>query len=316
MQGTILLMAGLVAVILGANWLVDGAVAVARRLKVSDLAVGLTLVAFGTSLPELTVNVVAAIQNQPDVAIGNVVGSNICNILLILGISAMIYPLKVGYGTVWKEIPLCFLAAVVLLVSCGDSWLDGTEAILSRSEGIVLLGFFVVFLYYTAGLQAEEPEVPLGGRRMRPSFQIGLLIIGGLAFLIAGGKATVEGAVSMASAMGISEGFISLTIVAVGTSIPELATSAVAAYKKNADISMGNVVGSNIFNTFFILGVSALLRPLPISNEMMFSLIASVAAAAILFICMFTGSRHKLDRWEALLMLLLYGMFLVLQYKQ
>jgi cation:H+ antiporter len=318
MQAALLLIFGLVAVVSGANWLVDGATAIARRLKVSDLAIGLTVVAFGTSLPELTVNVVAAIENQPAVAIGNVAGSNVCNILLILGAAALLYPLRVGAGTVWKEIPLCFLASVVLLAVCGDRWLDGAPAaILSRAEGVVLLAFFSVFLYYTFGLTPEAAQdAPVEPALSLSVLKILLLITGGLAFLIAGGKAVVEGAIRLASVIGISEGFVAASLVAVGTSLPELATSAVAAFKKNPDIAIGNVVGSNIFNIFFILGISSLVRPLEMPPPLMLSLVTGVLAAGFLFLFMFTGKRHKLDRWEGAAMVIFYFAYLFLQYRQ
>jgi cation:H+ antiporter len=319
MQAALLLTIGLVAVIFGANWLVDGSVAIARRLKVSDLAIGLTVVAFGTSLPELTVNIVAAIQNQPAVAVGNVAGSNICNILLILGFAAVVNPLTVGYGTVWKEIPLCFLASVILLASCSDPWLDGgVSGVLSRAEGIMLLGFFAVFLYYTCGLSPDSSCEDCSGTEdsTQSMFKMVLLIVGGLIFLIGGGKAVVEGAVNLAAAMGISEGFVAATIVAIGTSLPELATSIVAGVKRKSDIAIGNVVGSNLFNIFFVLGISSVVRPLSIAPELIISLIVGVVSAALLFVCMFTGVKHKLARWEGFGLLVLYFVYLILQYRQ
>ncbi len=315
MAAALLLIAGLAGVIVGAVWLVDGACAIARRLRVSELAIGLTVVAFGTSLPELTVNVFAAFENQPALAIGNITGSNIANILLILGISALINPLQVERGTVWKEIPLCFLASLVLAAFCMDSFLDGVKiSVLSRSEGISLLGFFVIFLYYTVGISHELPGLSehSHGMSISPVKTI-LMIAAGLALLIAGGKAVVEGAVRLATAAGLSEAFIAATVVAVGTSLPELATSVVAAWKKKADIAVGNVVGSNIFNVFFILGISSIIRPLAVSAELVVSLLTGIVAAGILFLCMFTGKRHKLDRWEGAILLGLYGIFLLLQ---
>lgn len=317
MQAALLLTAGLIGVTVGANWLVDGAIAIARRLRVSDLAIGLTIVAFGTSLPELTVNVAAAIENEPAVALGNVAGSNICNILLILGLSSVFYPLKVGSGTAWKEIPLCLLASVVLLVYCADPWLDGADlAMLSRAEGIVLLAFFIVFLYYTFGLPREDNAEPLTSDKKELSLaKIIVMIAGGLALLIGGGKAAVDGAVDVAAALGISEGFVAASIVAVGTSLPELATSVAAALKKKPDIAIGNVVGSNIFNIFLILGISSVLRPLSVDRELMTALIAGVASAGLLFVFMFTGKRHKLDRWEGAVMVILYFGYLVIQYR-
>lgn len=313
-MAAVLLCIGLAGVIVGAIWLVDGACAIARRLHVSELAIGLTVVAFGTSLPELTVNLFAAFENQPDIAIGNITGSNLANILLILGISAWLKPLRVERGTVWKEIPLCFLASVLLAVFCMDPLIDGVpQAVLSRAEGIALLGYFIIFLYYTVGIAHELP-----GLSERPPLTVSpmksiLMIIAGLVFLIAGGKAVVQGAVRLAVGMGLSEALIATTVVAVGTSLPELATSLVAAWKNKADIAVGNVVGSNIFNVFFILGISSVIRPLEVSPKLQISLLAGILAAGILFICMFTGKRHKLDRWEGAILVGLYVVYLVLQ---
>lgn len=316
MTGLLLLLMGLVAVVLGANWLVDGASALARRLKVSDLAIGLTVVAFGTSLPELVVNVFAAIQNSPAVALGNITGSNIANILLILGLSALLCPLQVGKGTTWKEIPLALLAAVLLWLFCSDTVVDGAFAsILSRSESLAFLGFFLVFLYYTFGIAHDLPTDGAPLPSSSPTFstaKIIILVFAGLALLIIGGKAVVEGAVRLAAAAGLSESFIAATLVAVGTSLPELATSITAAWKKKPDIAVGNVVGSNIFNIFFILGISGLIRPLAITPELIPTLWIGILAAAILFVCMFTGSRHKIDRWEGAAMLALYVLFILI----
>ncbi len=315
MVAALLLTAGLVSVILGAVWLVDGAGAAARRLHVSELAIGLTVVAFGTSLPELTVNIFAAVQGQPDVAIGNITGSNLANILLILGISTLIYPLHVEKGTVWKEIPLCFLASLIVTAFCMDTFLDhAPRAVLTRSEGIALLGFFVIFLYYTAGISNDLP----GLSEHVPSAPVTwvktiLMVAAGLLLLIGGGKAVVEGAVRLAAAAELSESFVAVTIVAIGTSLPELATSIAAAWKKKAEIAIGNVVGSNIFNIFFILGISSAIRPLAVNKVLYLSLATGIIAAGLLFICMFTGKRHKLDRWEGGILLGLYVIYLGLQ---
>jgi cation:H+ antiporter len=313
MFAALLLILGLVAVILGANWLIEGATALAHRFKVSDLAIGLTVVAFGTSLPELVVSAFAAAQNTPAIALGNVTGSNIANILLILGLSALFCPLQVGRGTTWKEIPLAFLAAVLLWIFCSDRVLDGAgPIIISRTESLAFLGFFVIFLYYTFGIARELPvTVDPAAPKAVTGKTMFRWIIGGLSLLIFGGKAVVEGAVRLAVAIGLSESFIAATLVAVGTSLPELATSLVAAWKKKPDIAVGNVVGSNIFNIFFILGISGLIRPLAVPAELFSSLWMGVLAAAILFVCMFTGTRQKIDRWEGAAMLALYILFLI-----
>ncbi|MCI0498418.1 MAG: calcium/sodium antiporter [Planctomycetales bacterium] len=314
MVASVLFVLGLAGVILGANWLVDGASAIAKRLRVPDLVIGLTVVAFGTSLPELVVNMFAALENRPDVAIGNVAGSNIANILLILGLSSMLSPLQVGKETVWKEIPMCLAASVILAVFCAGFRSGGTETVLNRVEGLLLLGFFAAFLYYTYTISHELPGLSEHPCAAAVSMvRAVLMAAAGLVFLIAGGKAVVDGAVRLAVAAGLSEAFVAVTVVAVGTSIPELATSVAAALKKNPDIAVGNVVGSNIFNIFMILGFSAALRPLRVAPELRIGLWAGIAAAAILFFCMFVGKRHRLDRWQGAVLLILYAVYLVLQ---
>ena len=308
----LILFAGVAAVILGAHWLVEGASALAKRLKISDLAIGLTVVAFGTSLPEMVVNVFAAIENHPAVALGNITGSNIANILLILGLSSLICPIPVCKSTTWKEIPLAFLAAILLWAFCADTVLDGAAiSILSRTEALAFLGFFAIFLFYTAGMAGNIPAIT--EPQIRQDFsvvKIVLLIVTGLALLVGGGKAIVGGAVQLALAAGLSEGFIAATLVAIGTSLPELATSLVAAAKKKPDIAIGNIVGSNIFNVFLVLGVSGLIRPLAITPELIPGLWIGTLAAGFLFVCMFTGKRHKIDRWEGAAMLVFYVVFL------
>lgn len=311
MLGLILLTAGLAAVIVGAHWLVEGAASLARRFNVSELAIGLTVVAFGTSLPELAVNVFAAIANTPTVAIGNVAGSNIANILLILGISALLCPLAVGVSTVWREIPLALLAAILLGVFASDRLLDGAaQNVLSRAESIAFLAFFAIFLVYTHSISklGIEPEVvpTLRGGLIKLWLFIGL----GLLLLIVGGKATVDGAVRLAQAVGLNEGFIAATLVAVGTSLPELATSAVAAYKKKPDIAVGNIVGSNIFNIFFILGITGLIRPVAVSRPMVWLIWEGVLAVLALGVLTLVGKRYWLQRRDGIILLALYGLFL------
>ena len=307
------LILGFVFLIKGADLLVKGASSIARRFKVSDLFVGLTIVAFGTSTPELFVNLIASIKGTPDIAIGNILGSNIANILLILGISALIYPLAVSKGTVWKEIPLSLLAVVLLGVIANDQAIDKTGfSILSRIDGIVLLSFFIIFLYYSfsiagriEGMDDHVPEKQYG-----IFFSI-LLIIFGLGGLTLGAKVIVDGAVKLAVTMGMSQSLVGLTIVAVGTSLPELDTSAVAAYKKNVEIAVGNVVGSNIFNVFFVLGISSVIRPLPFNASNNVDIGVAVLAASFLFIFMFTGGKRLLDRWEGAVFLMVYVAYLM-----
>ena len=304
----LMLPAGFALLLKGAGLLVDGAAAVARRFHVSDMIVGLTVVAFGTSAPELAVNLLAAAKNTTDIAIGNVVGSNIANILLILGIAGLIRPLRVTSETVWREIPMCLLAAFVLCLLANDRAIDGgTVNVLSRTDGWVLLCFFIVFIYYTLAGALDIDDIdayaPQPATRLRRDlFFIGL----GLAGLVGGGWMIVHGAVAIARQLDINEAIIGLTVVAVGTSLPELATSAVAARKGNADIAVGNVVGSNIFNILFILGISAVVRPLPFRAQGNFDIGTTLAATLLLFFFMFTGRRHVLDRWEGILFVALY----------
>ncbi len=225
---------GFIILIKGADFLVDGASAIARRFNVSDLVIGLTVVAFGTSTPELFVNVVASAKGNTEIAIGNVLGSNISNILLILGVSAVIYPLSVSKGTVWKEIPFSLLAVIVLGLMANDQVIDGTgSSLLTRIDGLVLLGFFAIFLYYSfsiaKAIEGLDEHVSAKAQSVTKSL---LLVVAGLIGLTLGGKWIVDGAITFAQSFGMSESLVGLTIVAVGTSLPEMATSAMAAYKK------------------------------------------------------------------------------------
>ncbi len=307
----ILFIIGFIFLIKGADFLVDGAASIARRLNISDLVIGLTVVSFGTSTPELFVNIIASVKGNTDIAIGNVVGSNIANVFLILGVSSIIYPLAVTKGTVWKEIPLSLLAAIVLFVTANDQLLDGSQVSdLTRIDGLVFLSFFIIFIYYTASIakriEGMEEHVPAKQYGWLQSF---LYIILGLIGLTLGGRWIVDGAVTFATQFGMSESLIGLTIVAVGTSLPELATSAVAAYKRNAEIAVGNVVGSNIFNIFFVLGISAIIKPLPFQMKNNLDIGVVILSSLLLFLFMFTGKKQSLDRWEGLIFLVCYGVF-------
>lgn len=305
----LILAIGFVLLIKGAGWLVDGASALARSLGISHLVIGLTVVAFGTSFPELFVNISASAHNNPAIAIGNILGSNIANILLILGICAMIYPLKVASSTTWKEIPFTLLAAVLVLLLVQDERWRGGSPVLGRTDGMILLVFFGFFLYYIFHLaKADRREEP--GQRCDLPPTIGRILLG-LAGLVAGGELVVRGAVQLAARFGLSESLVGLTIVAVGTSLPELATSAVAAYKKHSDIAVGNIVGSNIFNIFFILGISAVIRPLPFHAENQVDTLVTIAASLVLFLCLFVGIKRVLGRWEGVLFLVLYAAYIV-----
>ena len=309
----ILLPIGFVFLVKGANLLVDGASSVAKRFGVSALVIGLTIVAFGTSTPELVVNIFASINGNTDIAIGNILGSNIANILLILGISAVIFPLAVKRGTVWKEIPFGLLAVVVTALMVNDAFIDGGAfSGLTRIDGLVLIAFFIIFLYYTFGISKTGIDNPPEEQVHHYSLlRACLMITFGLVGLTLGGKWIVDAAVALATTLGVSEALVGLTIVAVGTSLPELATSAIAAYRKNVDIAVGNIIGSNIFNIFFILGISATINPLPFSSLLMRDVFVTIGATLLLFIFMFVNKRHTLERWQGICFIILYVVYIV-----
>jgi len=307
------LFAGFIFLIGGAHVLVEGAVSTARRLKVSNLMIGLTVVAFGTSTPELFVSLFASLRGNPAIAITNILGSNIVNTLLILGLSAIILPLAVGRGTVWKEIPLSLLAALLIGILANEGLIDGAGAsVLRRTDGLVLLCFFIVFLYYTAGIARKsthhEKEGP--AEKSKSLWKSILWMAGGLLALTFGSQWVVVGASGVARVLGASESLIGLTVVAVGTSLPELATSLVAAVKNNPEIAVGNVVGSNIFNIFFILGLSSFIRPLPLQPGNNTEILVLIFSSILLFFTMFTGKKNRLDRWEGIFFVLFYAAFL------
>lgn len=318
LQG-ILFLVGFPALIKGADLLVDGASSIAKRLKVSDIVIGLTIVSFGTSAPELIVNVLASFSGATDLAISNVLGSNIANILLILGTAAVIAPLVVKSNTVWKEIPLGLLSVLLLFALGNDVLMDpsGQNAIgnvISRADGFVFLAFFVVFMYYTFGLvSATKDHVKEDDELEKMSWgKSGLYILLGGLGLALGGKWIVDGAVAIADFYQLPEALVGVTIVAIGTSLPELATSVVAAMKNNADIAIGNVAGSNIFNVFWILGVSSLINPLPYNPaESDMSAVVAILAAALLFVFLLIGKKHVLTRWQGVFFLVLYFGYLI-----
>lgn len=303
----ILFIIGFILLIKGADLLVDGASSIAKKLNISAIVIGLTIVAFGTSMPELIVNLFASMSGNTDIAIGNILGSNIANILLILGISAIIYPLVTKKNTVWKEIPLNLIASIILGVMANDMLIDGSGfSGLTRIDGIILITFFIIFLYYTFGIAKISGETSETDIKQFSNLKSALYIICGLVSLALGGKWIVDGAIKIAELFNISQSLIGLTIVAVGTSLPELATSAIAAYKKQTDIAIGNVVGSNIFNIFWILGISSIIRPLPFNTNSVADILMTVFASLILFVIMFIGKKHTVERWQGALFIMIY----------
>jgi cation:H+ antiporter len=300
-----LLLAGLCLVIAGAEWLVRGASSLARKFKIPDLTIGLTIVAFGTSAPELVVNLFASATDHQDIFFGNILGSNNFNLFIILGLAGVILPLKVQVSTVWKEIPMS-LAALVIFYLMVHIPSPGGERMLGRIDGLILLGLFVLFQYYIyrqiKDYKPEDTEHKTSG----PLFRMIIFVILGLAGLVIGGKLVLDNAVELAKAMGVSEKVIGLTIIAAGTSLPELATSVVAAIRKNADIAIGNIVGSNIFNLLLIGGTVSVVSPVKYSSIFDVDFYILAAGTIVLFINLLTWRKHRLDRWEAALLLLFY----------
>jgi len=304
----IFIIAGLAILILGAESLVKGSSSLAKMMGIPPIVIGLTIVAFGTSAPELIVNLYSAYRGSSDIAIGNIVGSNIANILLILGICATIRQLRVKSGTVYKEIPFALLAMVLVFTMGNDLFFDGSSFnALTRTDGFSLIAIFAIFLFYTYSLTKTE-----GNAEEVKTFSNGisiLLTITGLICLFVGGKILVDNAVILAQLAGLSEALIGLTIVAVGTSLPELATSVVATIHKHDDIAIGNIVGSNIFNVFWILGVTGTILQLPFNPLTNIDVGFGVVTTLILFLAMFVGNRHKLDRWQGVSFILMYAAY-------
>ncbi len=299
----LLLATGLAILIKGADLLISGASGLARRAGISDMVIGLTVVALGTSLPELTINLLASAKGASGITMGNVVGSNITNILLILGISAIMRPLSISRDFVRKEIPLNFLATAILLVMAMDPLLDGSRGpILSRSEGAVLVITFAGYIYFLAAFleknHGQEPTMP-------PGKSI-LFIAVGIPALVLGSRMTVNSGIHLAELMGISQALVGLFFIAVGTSLPELITSAVAARKGKPDIALGNVAGSNLFNISLVLGSSALIRPIPVPPLIYRDLIFLIIATFALILAYRTGPGRSISRAEGILLVSMY----------
>ncbi len=310
MTDYLILAAGFVLLILGADILVKGASSIAKRLKVSDLIIGLTVVSIGTSAPELSVNILASIDGSGGMALGNVIGSNIFNFLAILGITALIRPINLKSSLLKVEIPFAILASFAMIFVAADFILDGTTGVISRGDGMILILFFSIFLYYVF-LSAKKGEISesdaTGESSKSYSVPLSLVMIGGgVAALIYGGDLIVGSATQLAQRWGFSDNLIGLTIVAAGTSLPELATSAVAAFRGNSDIAVGNVVGSNIFNIFMVLGFSSVILPIPVSGESITDAVVAAAATGLVLFFGFRGKGQRIDKFEGGILLTLY----------
>ena len=308
----ILFIIGFVLLIKGADLLVDGAASIAKKLHISSIVIGLTIVALGTSAPEMIINVLSSLQGNSEIAIGNVLGSNIANILLILGISAVIYPITVQKNTFLKEIPFSLLAAIVMGFMANDALIDGAGfSGITRIDGFILISFFIIFLYYTFGITKSNEDIVEDAINVFSYSKSVLYIILGLTGLVIGGKWIVDGAVQIAEFLNISQSLIGLTIVSIGTSLPELATSAIAAFKKQSDIAIGNVVGSNIFNIFWVLGISAIIRPLPFDISSNGDIAMTIFASVLLFLVMVIGKKRVIERWQGVFMIASYIGYIV-----
>ena len=331
----LLVVAGFALLLFGADWLVNGASGLAKRFGVRDLVIGLTVVAFGTSMPEFVVNMVAVSQHNSEIAITNILGSNIVNVFFILGCSALIYPIASTRQSRRFDIPWSMFAAlVVLLFATYNSpawihienifnmhidgvrwsdlgefhWGDGNHAFISGVGGFVLLVFFGIFLCHSIR-NAKNGTTEENYNSMK-LYKALLLIATGLLSLVVGGEMIVKSATAIARQAGVSDALIGLTIVAVGTSLPELATSCVAAYKKNSDIALGNVIGSNIFNIFFILGMSAVIYPLPGYPGLELDALMAALASAMVMLFVYTNRNHAIKRWHGAILLLTYAAYL------
>lgn len=313
----LLLIAGFGILIKGADFLVNGASSLAKKLNISNITIGLTVVSMGTSAPELVVNVISSINGNTDATFGNVIGSNNFNMLFILGVAGVICPLVVQRTTVKYEIPLSLLAPVILYFLVNDHlWGENVDQ-LTQTDSLILLGFFGLFAFYIFRTMNQSTSLEPGEeiKVYSTMLSVGYFLLG-LTMLVLGGKLAVDNAITIATTFGLSEKLIGLTILATGTSLPELATSAVAAYKKNPDIAIGNVVGSNIFNIFFVLSMSGLIASPIYNTELNFDLVLSGIVTILLILFMFTLHKNKLDRWEALVLLLgyiVYISYLVIQ---
>ena len=300
----LLIIIGFAALIYGANWMVDGASSLAKKHNVSDLAIGLTIVAFGTSAPELVVNSMASFNGFSDIVLGNIIGSNNFNLFIILGIAGLVFPIKVQSSTAWKEIPISLILSILFFFLATDLYVSSNSEI-SRFDGFILFALFIVFIFYVfKQMKTDHGEVVV--YKLKSNLQIWKLISFGLIGLIIGGKLVVDNSISVATDLGVSQKIIGLTIVAAGTSLPELVTSIVAALKRNSDIAIGNVIGSNIFNILLILSISAFIKPIKYNNVFNLDIFILIGGTLFLILAMFTGERKKLDRWEAASLVLFY----------
>lgn len=308
----LLLIVGLGLILAGANFLTDGSAAVAQRLRVPEFIIGLTIVAVGTSTPELVVSVLSAIAGKSDVAIGNIVGSNIFNVFVILGICALIRPLPLTRSTIRRDIPIGMVVSLLLFVLASDALLHlGPTDRLGRGDGILMLILYVALMWYTIRAARRTEEAPAEGTKAQMApWLAAVMIVGGLAGLVFGGEFFLDSATALARQLGVSESVIAITLVAGGTSLPELASSVVSLVKGKADMALGNVIGSNIANILLILGLSATINPLTMGGITTTDLAVVILTSLLLFLTAFTFRRRAVDRWEGVIFLVIYALYI------
>ena len=307
----LLLLAGLGLILGGANFLTDGAAAVAQRLRMPEFVVGLTVIAVGTSTPELTVSVLSAIAHNSDMAVGNVVGSNLFNVFVILGICALIAPVALTSGNIRRDIPIGLGVSVLLFLLASDRLLHlGTTDRIGRAEGIGMLLLYAAILWYTVRTTPRPAHAETPGRKQQAPWLSVVFILGGLAALVGGGELFLKSAVSIARHLGVSESAIAITLVAGGTSLPELASSVVSLLKGKSEMALGNVIGSNIANILLILGLSATIHPLTLGGITRIDLLTVLLSSVLLFVTAFTFRRKAVDRWEGAIFLVIYALYI------
>ncbi len=307
----VILITGFILLIKGADLFISGASSLGLKLKVPQIVIGLTVVAFGTSLPELFINIAGSLAHNNDIVLGNIVGSNIFNILMILGAASLLYPITANRNTVWREIPFVILVSIILFILSNDQLFGEEKSVISRGDGIILLIFMGYFLYYIFKLTKKSNNDEEHELKEITNIKIIIFMIAGIAGLISGGNLVVDSAVKIARFFNLSDKIIALTIIAAGTGLPEFVTSIVAAFRKNSSIALGNIVGSNIFNILMVIGVSSIIYPVKYSAEMYtFDYSVLIISSLILFITMFVMKKSKISRIEGLVMILLYFIYI------
>lgn len=310
----VLFVIGIFLLIKGSDYLVEGSSLLAKKLRINSLLVGLTIVAFGTSTPELMVNIFSALQGSTDIALGNIIGSNIANILLVLGVVSLISPIKFEHSVIRKEIPFSLFAAVLLFLSANYFFLDLDKNRITEIGGLIFLVFFGAFLYATfrmAKKSRSKFEIKDIGIHRQKNHVIFLVILVGLVGLYFGGVLVVEGALFISENLGFSQFFVSATIIAIGTSLPELVVGVKAAKKGESEIAVGNVVGSNIFNILWVLGITAIISPIIILDSVNFDMIFLILITTMLFLFLYFNKNNDLKKWHGALFIFLYILYLI-----